>query len=339
MYLIDYRKLEAGDIILTGNKSFIGAVVKVFTFSRFSHAMIWIDSTLIHSDGGGVYSKNPQRIIFQKRTQVKVLRFKNRLNPLQKMIINDHARSLVCTVYSTIEAALVKVPIKRPLSERQFCSRFVALCYAQAGINIVKNKYYCSPGELNNPSLFYEVYDAVVSATPEDISFCERRDVNAETQNDTINMLKEIRKIYGQNVQTISHVVDLIIINPDVDAVITDIALKSGYFNHGEVDMEVNSWRYNESEFIEYAKIHNIPINILAKETHDVGTSSLHVYEKELKKNNDLWNKSGSLFFFHQTNLYKQLINMDYIRKDLSINVVRNAQRRALSGDLFKEYL
>lgn len=52
MFLVDHRKLEAGDIILTGGKSMVGALVKVITFSRFSHAMIWVDSTLIHSDSG-----------------------------------------------------------------------------------------------------------------------------------------------------------------------------------------------------------------------------------------------------------------------------------------------
>lgn len=334
MYLIDYTKLEAGDVILTGSKSFIGAVVKVFTFSRFSHAMIWVDSTLIHSDGGGVYSKNPQRILFQKRSQVKVLRSRRRLSPLQKMMINNYARSQVCTVYSTIEAALVTVPLKRPLSERQFCSRFVAQCYTKAGMNIVKNTYYCSPGELDNPDIFDEISDAVVLATPGDISFCKRRDVNAETQNDTINMLKEIRKKYGENIQTISHVVDFILKNPGADAVITDIALKSGYFDHAEVDIEVNSWRYNESEFLECAKAHNIPISILAKETHDVGTSTLNIYKKELKTNTNLWNESRALFFYHQALLYKRLVNMDYIRKDLSNNVVRNVQGISPSGGL-----
>lgn len=79
MFLVDHRKLEAGDIILTGGKSMVGALVKVITFSRFSHAMIWVDSTLIHSDSGGVYSKNPQRMLFQSRSQVKVLRLKRQV--------------------------------------------------------------------------------------------------------------------------------------------------------------------------------------------------------------------------------------------------------------------
>ncbi|MFD3242392.1 hypothetical protein ACE2AK_25025 [Rahnella perminowiae] len=76
MYLVDHEKLEVGDIILTGGKSFVGTLVKISTFSRFSHAMLWINDTLIHSDSGGVYSKNPQRILFDKRSQVKVLRLR-----------------------------------------------------------------------------------------------------------------------------------------------------------------------------------------------------------------------------------------------------------------------
>jgi len=198
MYLIDYRELEVGDIILTGSKSIPGIAVKIFTLSRFSHAMVWANGTLIHSDGGGVYSKNPQRILFEKKSNVKVLRMKKKLTLFQKKIISNHARLLVGTVYSTLEAALVVVPFKLPLSERQFCSRLVAQCYNQAGINIVKNKDFCTPAQFDNPNLFDEVAEAVRLATQAEIDFTETRDVNLETQIDTINMLTELRKIYGK---------------------------------------------------------------------------------------------------------------------------------------------
>lgn len=324
MFLIEYGKLVAGDIILTGGKSIAGVLVKVFTFSRFSHAMIWVDGTLIHSDGGGVYSQNPQRMLFTSRSQVKVLRLKKRLSPRKKGIINNYARTQILSVYSTFEAAAVVIPWKIPMSERQFCSRLVAQCYEKAGIKIVKDANYCTPANFDNPQLFDEVHDAVREATQADIDFTKTRDVNSETQKDTVKMITEIRKVYGKNIQTLRHVVDLVLKNPEADAVVTDIALRSGYFDHGEVDMEVNPWRYNEHEFREHAQKHNLPVLELGAFIRVIGESSAAVHLNELKTNKRYFELSGGRFFHQQIILYKKLINTEYIRRDLVRKIAKD---------------
>lgn len=324
MYLVDYNKLEFGDIILTGNKSVVGTAVKIFTLSKFSHAMLWIGGTLIHSDGGGVYSKNPQRILFKNKSNVKVLRIKIQLTESQKKLIEEKARSLVGTVYSTLEAALVVVPLKLPMSERQFCSRLVAQCYHSAGINLVKNIDFCSPAQFDNPELFDDIVDAVRLAKQEDIDFAQSRNVNLETQVDTIQMLTELRKKYGKNIQTINDVFNLVLKKPQFDADVTKIALDSGYFDHAEVDMEVNQWRYNEHDFIAHANMHNISIEIQAREIHDIGNSVISVYKNELNRYLEAFKNNKLAFFYHHTILYKRLINTDNIRKDMAINIIKN---------------
>ncbi|KFB88102.1 hypothetical protein CR62_06320 [Serratia grimesii] len=324
MYLIDYRELEVGDIILTGSKSMAGIAVKIFTLSRFSHAMVWAGGTLIHSDGGGVYSKNPQRMLFSKKSNVKVLRMKRKLTPSQKEIISNHARLLVGTAYSTVEAALVVVPLKLPLSERQFCSRLVAQCYEEAGISLVKNKDFCTPAQFNNPDLFDEVTGAVRLATQNEIDFTKSRDVNLETQTDTIKMLTELRVIYGKKIQTINDVFSLVLKKTEVDESVTQIALRNGYFDHAEVDMEVNPWRYNEQDFIERASKYEIPINELATEVYNIGNSSASVHENELKKLQQALNLYNLNFIHHHIILYKKLVNTDFLRKDLTKNIMRN---------------
>ncbi|MFP9454981.1 YiiX/YebB-like N1pC/P60 family cysteine hydrolase [Pectobacterium brasiliense] len=309
--------------MLTGGKSIQGITVKIFTLSKFSHAMVFVGGTLIHSDGGGVYSKNPQRMLFPKRSHVKVLRMKNKLTIPQQDSIKNHARSLVGTVYSTLEAALVLVPFKLELSERQFCSRLVAQCYAQAGITLVKNKDFCTPAQFDNPKLFDEVIEAVRLATQDDINFTKSRDVNLETQVDTINMLTKIREKYGKRIQTIKDVFKLLLNKPESDVDITRIALDSGYFEHAEVDMEVNPWRYSEYDFIEKSNILGIPIQKLARETHDVGNSSILVHEKELKNWIEIYKTHNLEFAYHHVILYKKLVNTDYIRKDMTNNIMR----------------
>ncbi|WP_342173395.1 YiiX/YebB-like N1pC/P60 family cysteine hydrolase [Serratia nevei] len=273
---------------------------------------------------GGVYSKNPQRILFKKKSDVKVLRMRKKLTQSQRVNISNHARSLVGTVYSTLEAALVVVPFKLPFSERQFCSRLVAQCYDKAGINIVKNKDFCSPAQFDNPDLFDEVTGAVRLATQGDIDFTKTRDVNLETQKDTINMLIELRGIYGKKIQTINDVFDFLLKNPRFDESVTQIAIKNGYFDHAEVDMEVNPWRYNEQDFIERASKFDIPISSLAKETYKIGDSSASVHKNELENCLQALKVHQLNFIYQHVILYKKLVNTDFLRKDMTINIMRN---------------
>lgn len=240
-------------------------------------------------------------------------------------MIISHARRLVGTVYSTLEAALIVVPFKPFLSERQFFSRLVAQCFDAAGINLVKSKDFCTPAEFDNQVLFDEVYEAVRLATPEDINFTKYRDVNLETQKDTIKMLTELRKIYGKRIHTIDDVFALLLTSPGVDAVVTEVALRNGYFNHAEVDMEVNPWRYNEKLFIQWADDNKIPITLLAREIHNVGNSSVSIHENELKNCIQALKIHNLDFIRHHVILYKKLVNTDYLRKDLTKNIIRNS--------------
>jgi len=111
---------------------------------------------------------------------------------------------------------------------------------------------------------------------------------------------------------------------PEVDAEVTQVALRSGYFDHAEVDMEVNPWRYNEHDFIARARMYKIPINVLAEEIHNIGDSSASVHENELR-NCIKALEVHKLNFIHQhVILYKKLVNTDYLRKDMTNNIMQN---------------
>jgi len=323
MYIIDHEKLQVGDIILTAEKTLQSKTVRLFTWGEFSHAMIWADGTLIHSDGGGVYSKNTQRLLFDKLSEVIVLRPRIKLNALQRGIIINYPRSLVGTVYSVKEAIAVKRPIKPKATYKQFCSRLVAQTYYNAGIKIVKNPDYCSPEEINkSKKILMRVNNCVREATQEEIYFSTTRDPGQETQDDTIKMLIEIRNKFGQNIQTIGNVCDFIMKEPTHDAEITEIAKNSGYFNHAEVDIEINHWRYNEDEFIKVAKMANYQLLELARFIHDIGNSSASIHYAQLKEFEEKFRVSGFDFFKQHIFLYKKLINTQYLRQDLARKIM-----------------
>lgn len=321
MYIIEYQKLEVGDIILTAETTFRSKTVRAFTWSGYSHAMVWVGGTFIHSDGGGVYSKSAQRILFKKRSHVKVLRLKKKLSPLQSAQLVGYARSLVGTVYSLREAVAVKIPKRPPVTEKQFCSRLVAQSYSKAGIKIVENFDYCSPEEINKCSLLDEVSDCIKIANVHEVEFLKSRDPNQETQDDTIKMLIQIRDKFGKNLQTIENIIEFIIKNPIHDKEVTQIALASGYFNHAEVDMEVNPWRYNEGELIKMARLSGKGILPLAQFIHDVGISSAQIHMAELKKNEILFNLYRLNFLKEHVKLYKRLTNTHNLRQDLACNI------------------
>ncbi|MCV5869761.1 hypothetical protein OFN61_31380, partial [Escherichia coli] len=68
--------------------------------------MIYVGNSLVHAiPEGGVYSKNPQRLLFKNANQVKVLRYKGELSNEAINNIAFFARTFIGTVYSMKEAA------------------------------------------------------------------------------------------------------------------------------------------------------------------------------------------------------------------------------------------
>jgi hypothetical protein len=57
--------LEPGDIILSRHNGNVSRVVRRRTKSPWSHAMIYIDRTIVHTVGHGVPTINPQREWFE----------------------------------------------------------------------------------------------------------------------------------------------------------------------------------------------------------------------------------------------------------------------------------
>ncbi|TOD75392.1 hypothetical protein, partial [Vibrio parahaemolyticus] len=80
-FIIEKSKLQLGDVILTMGEGKSSKLIAKVTGGDFSHAMIYVGNSLVHAiPEGGVYSKNPQRLLFKNANQVKVLRYKGELS-------------------------------------------------------------------------------------------------------------------------------------------------------------------------------------------------------------------------------------------------------------------
>lgn len=321
MYIIDRNILKVGDIILTSANTSLSKGVRTFTKSNYSHAMIWVGGTLIHSDGEGVYSKNVDRLLFQSVDMVKVFRYKEYLTDVQQKNIINFARSQVGKLYSIKDAINVKLRFNRKADEKQFCSRLVAQSYNKSGISLVENPDFCSPEEINNSKLLFELEDCLHQATPEQIDFFNTPDHNEEVQKDTMGMLKKIRDEFNPSIQTLTDVLEYLCLHPEHDEQITLFALQSGYFNHAEYDLYKNPWRYSDALFLELTNNDRELSLYLADFIESIGQHTASVHISELYKFEEKYKQKPLNFYEEHINLYKKLVNIHMLREDVARNI------------------
>ena len=266
-YILDFNNMQLGDVVISSGTSLGAQVIKLGTWSKDTHAMLYVGHTMIHAiPDGGVFSKSPQRELFKSAEHVKVLRLKDSVPFSTLNSICDHARSLTGSIYSVKEAVRTKRHSNKQTDAQtnmQFCSRLIAQSYAYQSINLVKNSNYCSPKELSNSALLIEVAGAVKKASDDEIAFSKTPDPSLENQKVTYDWLNKVRVIASgldREIQTINDVSDFIKHHPEQDSVVSELVKLSGYLEHYQCDLKLNSYRYDLEEFIAYFKNKNILI-------------------------------------------------------------------------------
>lgn len=186
-YLLDYEKLQTGDIILeNGDTPIISYGIKKATSSDFSHSMIVIrNNVLFHATGRGVYTYSPKMLRVKNKTDFRVLRLKNKLSSEKLKDLEIFLQKQVGNLYSTIEAlrTLPKLSQFRTKSNLQFCSKLIAQAYNHIGIKIVDNIDYCSPEDINKD--IYSIFEVIPDMVKE-INKAELREVNLIDKKDNL---------------------------------------------------------------------------------------------------------------------------------------------------------
>ena len=246
--------MKPGDVILTAQSTTASYGIRKMTKSDFSHAILYVGNSFMHSDLDGVHSGNPQRLLFDSPNHVKVLRLKKKFvnhSTIEKICL--YARSENGKQYSKIDAAKsITSPDGRKIKNRQFCSRLVAQSFEFAGIKIVNDPNYCTPHEISISDFFEEVIGVVRLAETEEINFASSRSPIDIQKDITNKLLKEIRTLTGQDIQTLNDIDNYLILNQRFDTSLNEILIKSGYLELWKIDYEKNPWRYDGNIFLTF---------------------------------------------------------------------------------------
>ncbi|MFV7786174.1 YiiX/YebB-like N1pC/P60 family cysteine hydrolase [Shewanella marisflavi] len=314
-YILDFNKVQPGDIVISSGTSLGAQVIKLGTWSKDTHAMLYVGHTMIHAvPDGGVFSKNPQRELFKSAKHVKVLRLKESVASSVLSSICDYARSLSGSIYSVKEAIRTKRHSNKQTDAQtnmQFCSRLVAQSYAYQDINLVKNSNYCSPKELSNSDLLEEVLGAVRKASADEVEFSKTPDPTIENQKVTYKWLNKVRVIASAldyEVQTINDVADFVKSHPEKDPEISELIKLSGYLEHYQCDLKLNPYRYDLEGFKEYFSNRNIPIEEAVEGELQKEPSMIDHFYRNLTVHVQLYKETGLEYHDLHRNLYLNML-------------------------------
>lgn len=317
-YILNYEKLQTGDIILQSGKKLHSKAIKIYTKSNFSHAMICVEQmSIIHAEKKGIFSLNPQRIIVQNKDDLKVLRLNKSLSVFEKEKIATFLRMQVGSIYSVKEALLViqlNQTNNHAKNEYQFCSRLVAQAYNEINYTLVSNIDFCSPEDINQSKFLVEVENIVREASQEDIEFSKTKNAVYENQKSMYDWLNKTRdladKKYKINIHKINDVDEFLIQHPLEDNEICNYVEQSGYLKNFEMDIQNNPHMYDKQKFIN--KFHDLHIDILEaiigefQKEPDIIARQLQNYKIAI------FNYQNTRLKFHQihSELYKNILSI-----------------------------
>ncbi|CAB9495814.1 YiiX/YebB-like N1pC/P60 family cysteine hydrolase [Alteromonas macleodii] len=280
-YLLDIDKLKLGDIILSSTKSFSSYGIRFMTLGKYSHAAIYVGGTTIEATLEGVFSKNPQRLPFEKESQVAIFRHKSQLSEQQIQKLCIFARSKCGSLYALPEAITIRARslLKIEETRKQFCSRLVAKAYEYAGVDLgnLRNPAYCTPKQLGLCNAFHQVTDVIKVASPEEAEFANTIDPNIQHQMQTFQWLGQVRDLVKTNknikdieIDTLNDVNEFLLKYPEFDEQVSEYVKSSGYLEYYKYDSKVNPYRYNYILF-----------DSVMKEQSDPHAFIISQYEKE----------------------------------------------------------
>lgn len=321
-WIFDLSALKKGDVLFTRSK-FVGTGIARATKGRFGHVMLYLDSTIIHADTKGVWSKNPQRIIMNDQSRLAAFRLKEDLPPESVERIESYARSRVGGIYSIPQAVkslqeASKKSADRLILDRQFCSRLVAQSFAEIGIQLVADTNFCTPNEIAESALLREVTNAVRMATAKDIDFYKTPDFNLEIQVETYRWLKKVRDLAHKHqlraVYSQSDVGQWVLDHPHFDTEICTYIEETKYLSLNDVDRRKNPWRYEPKSMLVALMAHSSPEDALSFEIYQNEQNLKRIHEQRTIAIHNA--RSGLGYFKIEEKLQTSRLAQMYLWKD-----------------------
>ena len=332
-YVLHEEKLEPLDIILTKNNKFISKGVRFFTKGDYSHALVYISnySAIEATREGRVFSENIQRLVFDSLDECRVLRCRQKMTEKQSEKIAYYARMQVTTLYSLKEAVRVKTLIKKDIDamERtQFCSRLVAQAYSYAGLDLTNNTNYCSPQDLNNSELLFEVKDVLKEATDMDLALASTPSPikeNAKQLYQWLDKAATLAKTEDVDILSQSDVEKFIITYPLYDKEICSYIQNTDYLNFYDNDEKVNPLRYTFDP----------DINFVVVTEFELCTSNTQRFLINYARSKSIFLATNLEYFKLKVRLFENLL--DQCIKHLNVIIQHTMAKIAEESDIQKK--
>lgn len=145
--------------------------------------------------------------------------------------------------------------MKLESTKKQFCSRLVALAYAQIGYDFINlgSPHYCTPGKLARTKAFEVVPGMIREALPGEIEFAKTHDPIKQNAEQTFEWLAKVRALVKSkpelnaqfDIQTVNDVGALLIERPELDEIVVGYLHENEYLTYYNHDVKVNPYRYN----------------------------------------------------------------------------------------------
>lgn len=249
-YIINYKELILGDIILDREDSDESRKIRRITNADYSHARIYVGDTVMEANGFGVQSVNPQRIIYESPDDVVVLRCEN-ASSQALFQASCYARSEFAKEYGVSK-----------LENTQYCFRLVAEAYNYAGIKIVDNPLKCSANDFLQSPYLTIIHNMIHEAVEKELEIAYSQGImqdkghynqQTEVAAEMFAKIRQYVKEQGGDSDTIQDDDRLFIFlvkNPQYDKGIAKILKSSPYFQLWKQYEEQNAWEFNKEDFI-----------------------------------------------------------------------------------------
>ncbi|WP_128871471.1 YiiX/YebB-like N1pC/P60 family cysteine hydrolase [Pseudomonas sp. VI4.1] len=256
MIRVDISKLKKGDIILSTSTKFQSKVIRFFTDSDISHAMICVaNGSVMDSTGEGVHARNIEKMFYDDSCAIYAYRLKAGISDSEMQAVLAYVRSETGSPYTTLGAISSVVLPKIKGGGQQFCSRLVARAYEKAGINITTNPDTCTPADIQESPLLELIPDAVIPVSDADIENLKKEgDTTVAYRDIESRLLKNLRDI-RPNIRVINDIDKILLDEPALDNIFAAIFLESGYLEFWQVERNRFPWRYDETEIVAFYNI------------------------------------------------------------------------------------
>lgn len=310
MYLLDLDKIQLGDIILTRSEHRSSLFIQQQGNCRYSHAILYAgESSYIEADGLGVHAMNSARKLFDDPSDAIVLRLKQITEDGITKRAVEFARTLIGTEYSPAEARRSVRETDSPAVEtnRQYCSRLVAVAYQSAHVILVKNPDYSTVKDLLDSEQLSHIDNILRKASDQEVEYANEKNTLIEKQmNDTNQILEQARIATQKDIQDFSQLTDFMQHNPGFDKSISDIIKSSGYLDNWQIEMEKNSFHYNYDAFV--AKVPNHARHEVGQQLLRMSTSNLDRFNAMLSVYTHLATQFPLEYFKLFNELYTDLV-------------------------------